>query len=381
MDNPDGPDWDMEPAYRPLLLARAARRKLPAYTPRVTSEIAGALNVFFAQARPGATISNVARMGGGASKEQFLFTLDEPDGAQRYVLRMDPLEGITETDRKREFEILNAVQGVIAAPRALWLDADGRHFGRPAVIMAFVEGVTKPTNAALRLSGLGTVLGEPLRTKLSGQFIDNLVALHAIDWRKVELPSFTAPIGDPKQAARWSLNYWKQLWRLDAVESVPIMTYAELWLNDNLPECHEYVLTHCDYRTGNYLFDEETGKITAMLDWELARIGDFHEDLSWILMQAFGTYEEGKFRASDLYARDELIAAYEAASGRKVNPQTLHYYDVLSSWKMYIIVAANGMSAARAQHNHQDVLLTFAGAVGPLLTSDLCRLLKLKVRA
>ena len=38
-------------------------------------------------------------------------------------------------------------------------------------------------------------------------------------------------------------------------------------------------MTHGDYRTGNYLFDEESGKITALLDWELARIGDFHEDL------------------------------------------------------------------------------------------------------
>jgi hypothetical protein len=47
----------------------------------------------------------------------------------------------------------------------------------------------------------------------------------------------------------------------------------------------------------------------------------------------------------------------------------------MSSWKTYIITAANGMSAARAQHNHQDVLLTFLAAANVLFSNDMCRLL------
>jgi aminoglycoside phosphotransferase (APT) family kinase protein len=107
----------------------------------------------------------------------------------------------------------------------------------------------------------------------------------------------------------------------------------------------------------------------------MARIGDFHEDIGWILMQIFGSYEDGVFRASDLYGREDFITAYEAASGRIVNRETLHYYDVMSSWKCYIITASNGMSAARSQHNHQDVLLTFLAAANVLFSNDLCRLL------
>jgi aminoglycoside phosphotransferase (APT) family kinase protein len=315
-------------------------------------------------------------MGGGASKEQFLFSLDEPGGgAKQYVLRMDPLEAITETDRRREFEIPNAVQGIVPAPKALWLDADGSKFGRPAAIMTYVGGVTKPCGAGIKVSGLGTSLGERLRGKMRGPFLDYLVALHRLDWRKAELPSYAAPTADPKQAARWSLNYWKQMWRLDALEEIPIVSLAEQWLTDSMPDCSELVLTHGDYRTGNYLFDKASGEITGVLDWELARIGDFHEDFAWVLMQVFGTFEDGQFRASDLYGRDEFIQAYERASGRKVNRRTLHYYDVMSSWKCYVIVAANGMSAARAKHNHQDVLLTFLAAAAPLFRADLCRLL------
>jgi len=267
------------------------------------------------------------------------------------------------------------VQGLIPAPKPLWMDEDGAIFGRPAAIMAFVGGVTKPSDAGLKVSGLGTSLGARLRGELRGQFMDYLVKLHALDWRKADLPSFAAPEADDTQAARWSLNYWKQLWRLDGIEPIPIVSFAEQWLTDNQPQTHELVLTHCDFRTGNYLFDEATGTMTAVLDWEMARIGDFHEDLGWVLMQIFGSYEDGTFRASDLYEREEFITAYEAASGRTVNRASLHYYDVMSSWKCYIITAANGMSAARAQHNHQDVLLTFLAAANALFSNDLCRLL------
>lgn len=73
-----------------------------------------------------------------------------------------------------------------------------------------------------------------------------------------------------------------------------------------------------------YLFDEASGKMTAVLDSEMARIGDFHEDLGWVLMRIFGNYEDGLFRAS-LYERDEFIAACGAASGRTFDRTTLHY--------------------------------------------------------
>jgi aminoglycoside phosphotransferase (APT) family kinase protein len=366
----------MEPACAALLERRTATRSRGAYTARAQSEVEDLLAKFLSHERPGHSVGGVQRMGGGASKEQFIFTLTAPDGAaQKYVLRMDPLGAITETDRLREYEVLRAVQSFTPAPRPVWIDVDGSHFGQPAVIMEFVGGVTKPKGSGIKVSGLGTHLGEPLRSRLKGQFLEHLVALHGMDWRAAELPSFSAPTGHPTQAALWTVNYWKGLWRLDRHEDRPIAALAEQWLLDNLPDCDELVLTHGDYRTGNYLFDEESGRITALLDWELARIGDRHEDLAWVLMQVFGTAEDGVFRASDLFEREAFITAYEAASGRSVNRQTLHFYEVLSAWKCLIIVGANGLAAARAQQNHQDVLLTFLAATTAIFADDLCRLL------
>jgi aminoglycoside phosphotransferase (APT) family kinase protein len=373
------PSEDMEPACARLIAGRRKRRREGPYSARNTEEVKDTLGRYFSDKRPDARVSGVSRMGGGASKEQFIFTLEQASGVgQRYVLRMDPREGITETDRRREHDVLRAVQGVVPAPKPVWLDEYGESFGQPAVIMEFVAGVTKPAVASARATGVGTWLGSPLREKMGPQFLKHLASLHSLDWKGAKLSSFDAPTADRRQAARWTLNYWRALWELDKVEERPIMSLAEQWLINNMPDCEELVMIHGDYRTGNYLFDEASGKITAVLDWELARIGDFHEDLAYSLVQVFGTWENGLFRASDLYSREEFIRGYEAVSGRIVNRKTLHYYDILSAYKIYVVVAASGLSAARAAHSHQDVLLSFVGSIGPMFANDMHRLLTME---
>lgn len=369
---------DMETINREILTRRRSSRDLPPYRAALTHEVADLLAGFFGQIDPAMRISGVRRVGGGASKEQFLFTLCHGDSREEaYLLRMDPRCAITETDRAREFTILEAMQGHVPVPEVAWIDATGAHFPQPAAIMKVVSGVTKPAGAGATVTGLGTWLGPDLRSKLRGQFLDHLVTIHAYDYRAKPLPTFEIPDADPKQAARWGLNYWRELWDIDQGEARPIVSLASQWLQDNMPDCppENLVLMHGDYRTGNYLFEETSGEITAILDWELARIGDFHEDLAWVLMQIFGIWEDGEFRASDLFGREEFINEYEKRSGRTVDRSVLHYYDVLSSYKCYIIVGANGLAAARSQHNHQDVLLTFLATTNAMFAGDLVRLL------
>jgi len=368
---------DMEAVHRHIIDRRRANRSLPPYRAALTEEIVEILATFFARERPRARVSGVRRVGGGASKEQFFFTLSEDGAEEKFLLRMDPRSAITETDREREFVLIGAMQGRVPVPEPVWIDNDARHFPQAAAILRVVSGVTKPSNAGIKVSGLGTWLGPQLRDKLKGQFLDHLVAIHGYDFRTNPLPGFEIPDGDPKQAARWAYNYWRELWEVDEGEPRPVMSLATQWLVDHMPDTAELVVNHGDYRTGNYLFDEASGEITALLDWELARIGDFHEDLAWVLIEIFGSFDdEGVFRASDLFEREEFITEYERRSGRSVDRDTLHYYDVMSSWKCNVIVAANGLAAARSQHNHQDVLLTFLGAAAPMFANDLVRLLR-----
>ncbi len=368
---------DTEPHLAALLEARKLRRSQPPYEPQADAAVAGLLSAFFQSEAPGAAVSQVARLGGGASKEQFSFTLTRPSGTpERYVLRMDPMEGITETSRQREYEILLAMQGVIPVPRPIWLDAEGDHFGRPAVIMELVSGSPKPSTMTLSVTGLGTVLGDPLRGQIRPQYLDMLAKIHNFDWASADLPSYAAPTADSKQATRWLINFWKELLEQDALVREPVLRLATQWLEENVPDCEKLCFVHGDFRTGNYLFEEATGKVTAMLDWEMSYIGDFHADLGWLLQPVFGTRIDGVFRVSDIFdGEDDFIAAYEVASGNRVNRQTLHYFKVFNDWKSYILVSALGMRAAREQHNHQDILLTFLAATGPMFVADLAKLL------
>ncbi|MGB3754456.1 MAG: phosphotransferase family protein [Parerythrobacter sp.] len=372
---------DTEPHLAALLEQRKARRAAPPYIPQVDSEVRGLLEKFFAREEPGATIGDVSRLGGGASKEQFVFSLTTKGGEpQRYVLRMDPEEAITETSRSREWDVLRAMKGVVPVPQPIWIDAEGSTFPRPALIMEMMPGSPKPTSLDLSVTGLGTVLGDPLRDTIRPQYLDMLVAIHNFDWRSADLPSFAAPEeggdADPKQATRWLIGFWKELLEQDAVAKEPVIRLATQWLEANIPDCDELSLVHGDFRTGNYLFDEATGEVTALLDWEMSYIGDRHADFGWLLQPVFGTVIDGTFRASDIFAgEDDFIAAYEAAGGRPVDRKRLQYFTVFNNWKSYILVSVLGMRAAKEAHNHQDVLLTFLAATGPQFVDELARLL------
>jgi aminoglycoside phosphotransferase (APT) family kinase protein len=367
---------DTEPHLATLLEMRKQRRGQPAYQPQADAAVASLLTAYFDREAPGAKVTAVARLGGGASKEQFSFTLTHGGDARRYVLRMDPMEAITETSRQREFEILRAMDGVVPVPRPVWLDAEGAHFPRPAVIMELVPGSPKPNNMTLSVTGLGTVLGDPLRGLIRPQYLDMIAKIHNFDWASADLPSYAAPTADPKQATRWLINFWRELLQQDALVREPVIRLATQWLEENIPNCEKLSFVHGDFRTGNYLFEEATGKVTAMLDWEMSYIGDFHADLGWLLQPVFGTRIDGVFRVSDIFAGEEdFITAYESASGNRVNRKTLHYFKIFNDWKSYILVSALGMRAAREQHNHQDVLLTFLAATGPMFVADLAKLL------
>ncbi len=368
---------DLEPGVRQLLERRLARKLEGEYVPRPLVQVMDALERFLAGAAPGAHVHDLGRLGGGASKEQFAFRLGgEGDLAGRYVLRMEPRESVSEADRQREFNFLQAAQGVVPAPVPMWIDPDGAVMGQPAAIMRFSSGVTKPAQSGATVTGLGTILGDRLRQLIGPQFIECLVAIHRLDWSSGPLSIFDVPRADPRQAALWQLNWWSRVWREDSLQGIPAIAVAERWMRRNLPETQDLVMVHGDYRTGNYLFDEESGKITAILDWELGHIGDRHEDLAWAIQRPLESFENGRHFSSGLYTRDELIAAYEDCSKSRVDLDTLRFYEIFSAYKCVVIILGTGLKIARDHHNHQDALLTWLAAVGHIFHHELCRLLR-----
>lgn len=367
--------FDIEPRIAEILRDKIPRRLLGPYQPRTEPQVVEALGRLIGPAD--GQVRDVRRMSGGASKEQFVFTLDGGAGPRALVLRMDPLEGIIETCRYREAEVMQALAGTVPVPEVVYVDAEGEKLGQPAMVTEFVQGVAKPPDAVSGVSGLGTRFSDEWITRLAPQFVDNLVKIHNFDFRSAHLPHFDIPSEHPYQAALWQVNWWAQVWRQDRVDAFPLIALVESWLRENLPVCDDLVLLHGDFRTGNYLFDPEGGEISAILDWELAHIGDFHEDIAWNFQPVFGQrLDDGQKLYSSLFRREELIAAYEKVSGRTVNPDTLLFYDVLNGWKGAIIDLTACLTAPRDGNNHQDILLSWLASSAHIHLSHIASLIE-----
>ena len=365
-----------------VLTRRLQRRAGPAYAPlALETLIAGVTALIRSQHAGRFEITQAKWMTGGASKLQMAFVLDwDRPGAgreqTRMVLRMEPSESIVETSRLREFQLIRAVQDVVPVPPVFWCDTHGEFLPYPGLIYGFATGVTKPTAAASGVSGLGTQLSPALREALVPQFVDCLARIHNFDYTNADLGAFEVP-APGTQCALWSINWWERVWEEDSDEDSPLMRLAAAWLRRNLPTLDKPGLVHADYRVGNFLFTESDSRISAWLDWELGRIGDPHQDLAWTTNPAFGVRDEaGRNLVCGLMPEAEFFAAYEKASGRIVNPTTLHWYKVLNAYSIITLALATGYRTARNGKTHQDVLVTWLVGIAPMLMDDLRALIE-----
>lgn len=369
---------DIEPAIREVLARTLRKRAQGPYSARSDAQVREGLErLFAAEGCDGVRITDLGRLAGGASKEMFCFSLRHDGSAEpeRLVLRMDPLESIVETSRRREAEILRAIRDTVPVPEVRALDHEGEHLGQSGVVTSFVAGVTRPAGAGTAVTGIGTDYGSSA-ARIAPQFLKNLIAIHDFDWRSASLPSFTPPSAHARQAALWQANWYLRVWEQDALEALPLASLLRRWLRENAPECPDPRLVHADYRMGNFLFDEETGEMTAVLDWELAHLGDFHEDLAYVTQKLFGRVnEQGEFLCCGLFSREEFLDRYQELSGRTVDPETLRYYEVLNAWKSVVHTFATCVRVATEGNNHQDVLLSWLASVGHVFVSEIAGLL------
>lgn len=368
------PRSDIEPSIGTMLDERLLRRNSGPYSAVTTNDVAARLaRLLNAAGLTEFRIEALARMPGGASKEQFWFELVTPAWRERMVLRMDPLEGIVETCRHREVEILSALHGHVPVAEIRFADCAGKHLGQPGIVTSFVSGVTKPPVAGGQvLTGIGTAFDATWRARLTPHFVSNLAAIHKLPWRAASLPHYQAPLDHPQQAALWQLNWWARVWREDAPHPYPLLTLAEHWMRANLPACTTPVLVHGDYRTSNFMFDAQTGAYTAVLDWELAHIGDFHEDLAYSMQALFaGAPVEGESLVSGLLPRAEFLARYTQATGHAVDERSLGFYEIFAAYKLAAMNLGTSPGIAKRRNNHQDVVLTYLSPVGHVFLSQL----------
>ncbi len=366
-----------------VLTRKMRRRAGPGYLPQGLDDmVAGTSALIRAHVGNDFAVSDARWLAGGASKLQVAFTLDwkRPGvGRERtpMVVRMQPAESLVESSRLREFEIIRAMQGVVPVPPVFWVDAEGEYLAYPAIVYGFVEGVTKPHDASSQATGMGTWMAPHWRATLGPQFVEVLARIHSADVAAAELTAFDRP-APGTQSIALALNHWERVWEEDADEDVPLMRYACAWLRANMPACARPVVVHGDYRVGNFLFTEHDARISAVLDWEMARIGDPHFDIAWAVHPAYGHYaEDGEtLLAGGFMPESQFIETYEGAAGIRVDASTLYYYKVYCGWLQGVIALATGSRAARNGKTHQDALLAWIVGIGPKLLDELRTLLE-----
>jgi len=371
---------DMEPRVKEIIDRTLVRRKTGPYAAKTNGEVIAMLKrLFAAHGYRDVEISGVSRMSGGASKEQFAFRIVHaacPQG-ERLILRMDPLECIAQTCRGREIQLHHALGTVMPVAPARMVDADGDILGQPGSILEFVSGVTEPSDSKGKgVSGMGSRF-DAWAPKLAPQFVNAFVTTHGFDWRTADLSLFAVPQVGTTQAALWQINAWARLWWNALVEPVPMVTYTERWLRENMPVCDKVVVVHCDLRIGNFMFEEPSGKFTAVLDWELGHLGDYHEDISWAIQRLFGTWsDDGKFLVSGLLPRDDFLEQYQRLSGNIIDPVKLRYYEILNAYKCAVMDLGQAIRAAQESNNHQDLVLTWLGSAGSVFLDQMVKLIE-----
>ena len=376
--------YDIEPGIDAALTRKLQRRRGEDYKLPDPDILASRLTDFLsAQLDEPFEVSNVARVPGGGSKEMFSFMLKRQSGAastsEKLILRMDPGESIAETNRLREFQVMKAVQDCVPVPDVYWVDEDGQYFGNAALICGFVTGVTKPSTPQGEggsISGIGAGFIPETRATLFEQFLDYLVTIHNFNASEPDLSAFQIPESGTTKAAQLSLNHWSRVWEEDRFEDHPVITIAQQWLNANLPIADKVCLVHNDYRNGNFLYDEDTLKITAILDWETARFGDYHEDLAWIFFPGFAAADEnGDPLVCGLAKKEAFIQAYEERSGNTVDEDKLAFYTILNLYKVAVLGSATNARAAADRQTHLDVMMNISTGFGYSAIAGLYELL------
>jgi len=108
----------------------------------------------------------------------------------------------------------------------------------------------------------------------------------------------------------------------------PMIDYAARWLKEHLPANIEPCLVHNDFRNGNFMISAD--KIVAVLDWELAHIGDPMRDLGWICTNSWRYNSDKPVGGFGEY--EDLFRGYEEVSGKKINPDHVKFWEVFGSY-------------------------------------------------
>ena len=266
-------------------------------------------------------------------------------GGSELVLRRPPRPPLPPSahDVLREARLLEALRDTPArVPRVLAVCDDDGVIGCPFYVMERIEGevIVSSVPAALDSAEQRRGIGQEL--------IEALAEIHAVDWQRVGLEGFGKPTGYLER----QLRRFTGLWEINKTREIPAVERVGAWLGEHMPSQDPpppATIVHGDYRLGNTIFAPEApARLLAVLDWEMATIGDPLADLGYLCMMwteggdprgGMREYLGGVTRRQGFPTRRELIELYERRTGRSM--EDLRWYTTLALWKSVVFMEGN----------------------------------------
>jgi aminoglycoside phosphotransferase (APT) family kinase protein len=310
---------------------------------------------------PGASsLDGLRRLSAGATLETWSFSVHGEAGVRPLILRRSPggLRGHESLPLPVEAALVKALAGhAIPLASVVHTLVESDQLG-DGFLMDRVEGETIPRKI-LRDAAFAAV-----RPRLAAQFGRILAAIHAVD--VAALP--TLPLRAPAATLDRLQDRYETMGRPSAVFEL-----ALCWLRERLPAAPARPqLVHGDFRNGNLIVGPEG--VHAVIDWEIAHLGDPAEDLAWLCLPPwrFGQIDQP---VGGLGSRAQLFEAYAAASGQPVDEARVDFWQVMGSLRWGIGCAgmldwfASGrdatveraMIARRVSENELDLMRFWAG--------------------
>ena len=249
-------------------------------------------------------------------------------GNRDMVLRRPPFGANIKAghDMEREYKVLHSLATIYArVPRPLIYSDDLTVLGAPFYLMERVEGVilrSRPDSSPL--------LSAPTMAQLSKAFIENLADIHALDYAATELKKLARPGSHVER----QVNGWIQRYTRAKTDELPAIEKVESWLTENKPADCGTCLIHNDYKYDNLILAaRDLAQVVAVLDWEMATIGDPLMDLGPTLAYWVDPNDSEELKAiypaTTLWPgnldRAQLTQHYAVYSGREVGNIVFYY--------------------------------------------------------
>ena len=266
---------------------------------------------------------------GGKSNLTYRIT----DGASVWALRRPPLAHVLPSahDMGREFRVISALGGTdVPVARAIALCPDPEVLGAPFYLMSFVAGVV--FDQAERLAALSPELA----TRACEELVDTLLELHSIDPASVGLADFGRPDGYlARQVKRWHAQ-----WRASETSPRPELDELVERLTATMPAQGAPAIVHGDYRLTNVIYRTDVSGIAAVVDWEMATLGDPLADVGLLAVyHRLAAVSDGVMPAmspdNGFLSAEQMAARYADGAGRDLSQ--LDWYIAFGYYKLAVI--------------------------------------------